>query len=560
MRNLLTILGIWLFLIVLHYSLRCLPYYWDEAGYYAIASLDFYRHALLIPQSTWPIGHTPLVPAIVGTAWRIFGVSPCVARTAMLLLAAATVAATYWLGRRVLPPVMGVNKTKNDGSTLGSSLEPAAWSAVLIAVSPLFFAQSDMLHIDLAAGLFTTLAVLSILPQGEVSGSRNFVSIPHQQLDSRSLVGFAIAGSLAILSKETSVIVLPPIWAYAWAIRRERQVWAWFTLALPILPLAVWTIHYHRVTGFWTGNGDYLKYNLYGTLDPVRFLLSLLRRLYQFFVGGFNWLLVGLALAGVWRGSKAKLLAQREERDDESGTERTENLKPVELAGIMAGLCSVNRFTGFLLLAGGLSGVSLMFHSLVGGALLRRYLLPVFPLLFVSAMGLAFRLPRLWARSLSVLLAGCFVASSFINPPYPFAFEDNLAYADFVALHREAARYLEDHSSDDRILSAWPATGELTTPFVGYVTRPLRVVAIDDFTPADFERMDTGSFDVLYLYSRKWQPNFDLLRYLPVASRLEQRYFDYAQPANEDLLVRHYHLRLLTSFERRGQWVRIYGR
>ena len=36
------VMGAWLLLVVLHYPLRRLPYFWDEAGYYALAAADFY--------------------------------------------------------------------------------------------------------------------------------------------------------------------------------------------------------------------------------------------------------------------------------------------------------------------------------------------------------------------------------------------------------------------------------------------------------------------------------------------------------------------------------------
>ena len=48
-------------LLLLHYPLLCLPYYWDEAGYYIPAALDFFRSWRLVPQSTLLTGHTPLV-------------------------------------------------------------------------------------------------------------------------------------------------------------------------------------------------------------------------------------------------------------------------------------------------------------------------------------------------------------------------------------------------------------------------------------------------------------------------------------------------------------------
>src|SRR5215831_9201110 len=86
--------GVWAALLALHQPLLHLPYYWDEAGYYVPAALDFLRHRLLIPTSTLPTGHPPLVSVYLALPWRLFGFSPLVTRSAMLLLAAATVFAT----------------------------------------------------------------------------------------------------------------------------------------------------------------------------------------------------------------------------------------------------------------------------------------------------------------------------------------------------------------------------------------------------------------------------------------------------------------------------------
>ena len=124
-------------LLALHAAFLRLPYYWDEAGYYIPAALDFYHHAFLIPRSTMTNGHTPLVPIYLGTLWHVFGFSPLVTRAAMLLTASAAVAATYAVGRQI------------------AGREVAAWGAGLLAVSPVFFAQSSLTHLDVTVALFT---------------------------------------------------------------------------------------------------------------------------------------------------------------------------------------------------------------------------------------------------------------------------------------------------------------------------------------------------------------------------------------------------------------------
>ena len=595
-RGLILLAGVYAVLILLHRPWICLPYYWDEAGYYAPAALDFYHQGLLIPVSTQKLGHTPLLTLWVGTVWRIAGSSPCLARLAMLFVAAAAVAATYALGRRVAGRAAG------------------AWAAALLAVSPLFFAQGSMLHIDLGPTLFVTLAVWTLLPRRTHGGdgSLSDATTTAAAVSDRRLWAFAAAASLAVLSKETAVILLPVAWAYARRLRRELRQRDWIALGFPLLPLAVWALYYHHSTGYWTGNAEYLRYNLYSTVSPVRILLSLLRRVYQLFLGGFDWILIAGALAGLWWERRRKRVEATgslpEAPASPSGDWAGDPLPPGEAAflrhvlrkaglpeasmtetseaeanaagvsasseGTRAGTHTdaaahavtpgqddgTSRFAGFLFLAGGLCAMYIAFHSVIGGALLRRYLLPVFPLFFIVAVALIWKLPSKLAHAVCVLAAAYFVAAWFINPPYPFAYEDNLAYADFIRLHQRAARDLESAPGNPRILTAWPATGELTVASLGYIDRPLRVVPVEGFAPGDFSQVPADSFDVLYLYSRKWEPPDDWLARFPALERLQLRYFDYERQISDADLIGRYKLRLVAEHHRRGQWVRIYSK
>jgi hypothetical protein len=296
------------------------------------------------------------------------------------------------------------------------------------------------------------------------------------------------------------------------------------------VPLAVWTLYYHHQTGFWTGNAEYLQFNLYSTLSPGRIFWTLLRRLYEVFLGGFNWLLVVGAALGVWW----------ERKQGRRGTE------------------TQRQSSDFFMMAAGLIAAYIVMLSLVGGAVLPRYLLPIVPLVILAAVALVWRVPKALARATCGCTLACFVAAWFINPPYPFPYEDNLAYADFIRLHQDAARYLESRSSGERILTAWPATDELGRPFLGYVRHTLRTVPLEGFTARGFEKVSPDGFDLLYVYSRKWEPPNNWLPRVPVFLRAQERHFGYAPQVSDEELVSRYQLRLLQRFERRGQWARIF--
>ena len=491
-------LAAFVLLAILHLPFLRLPYFWDEAGYYVPAALDFYRHGLLIPRLTLPNGHTPLLMIYLSGIWLLAGFRVLTTRLAMILIAAATVATTYRLGSQA------------------AGREAGVLAALLLALSPTFFAQSSLVYPSLPAALFTTLAVFLALD--------------------RRWTWTTLALSLAVLSYEISVIAVPVIWAFLYFRVRERRAQIWALSAAPVILLGLWAMYYHHATGFWTGNSGYLQYNLYSALHPLHILRGFIARVAKVFVLGFDWIVVAGAGAGIWFTRK-----------------RSRSAAPGPDPGSAS--CK-NDFVDFRFLALGLIAIYIVFLSVIGGAVLSRYLMPVFPVFYILCVMLIGRLPRRAARLVCFLAAVGFVGAWYVNPPYPFPYDDNLSYATFVRLHERAAQYLQSQPGDPVISSAWPAVAELIEPYLGYVSHPLKVAPMNDFRPAAFANLPR--FDLLYLYSREWDPANDWPRAVP-ALRPIARLLGYQPPVRPSALVARFHLTLLKEFRDRGQWVRIYA-
>src|SRR5947208_10036796 len=125
-----------------HLPLLRLPYFWDEAGYYVPAARDLLLTGTLIPHSVPSNAHPPLVMAWLALAWKIFGYSPLATRTAMLLIAAFGLLAVFELAREV------------------ANRQVAIASTLCVALYPVYFAQSSLAHIDLAAAGLTLWGIL----------------------------------------------------------------------------------------------------------------------------------------------------------------------------------------------------------------------------------------------------------------------------------------------------------------------------------------------------------------------------------------------------------------
>src|SRR4029079_5203552 len=78
--------------------------------------------------------------------------------------------------------------------------------------------------------------------------------------------------------------------------------------------------------------------------------------------------------------------------------------------------------------------------SIVGGAVLARYMLPVLPLVILIWVSTLWRRVPAWPLAVALICAA-FVYRAEVNPAYSFPWEENLAYRDFILLHRDAAHF-----------------------------------------------------------------------------------------------------------------------
>src|SRR5581483_3314634 len=103
-------------------------------------------------------------------------------------------------------------------------------------------------------------------------------------------------------------------------------------------------------------------------------------------------------------------------------------------------------------------------------------------------------------------------AANYLNPPYPFAYEENLAFSDFVKLHADAVDYVAHWFGDPLVATVWPMPAELSRPELGYTTRPLRVEMLPNFTPDTLRSLDWGKTQIVIVYSRGWDPPLNPMR------------------------------------------------
>jgi len=484
-----------------HFSLLGVPYYWDEAGYYIPAAWDFFRTGSLIPVTTLTNAHPPLPSVYLALWWKTSGFLPEVTREAVLLVASLGLLAVWRLAMRIMP-VPSV----------------AFWTTLLTGIYPIWFAQSSLAHADIFAAAFSLWGLVCVLPEG----------------DHRPRAA-ALWFAAAALSKETAIVI--PLTLVAINLvqmfrspkpERGRLLRESEWLASCVLPLAAWYGWHYSKTGFLFGNPEYLRYNAQSNLDALRFLAAFGHRILHLTAHMNMFVPVLMTLA-------ALMLAPRLETD---GSERPSIPRPV-----------LQRIF-FLLLANAL------FFSLLGGALLTRYLLPMYPLVLLMAVVAFYRRVPYW-HGIAAFSAAAFVVGLFVSPPYGFAPEDNLAYEHVVRLHLSGIAQLQHRYPGAVVLTAWPMSDELTRPELGYVKQPWDVVRIEDFTASQIQiaAHESDKYSAALVFSTKYDPPPGIFTLGSRSQQLDERYFGLHHDLQPETIARMLGGEMVWKREDQGMWV-----
>ena len=514
---------IFVFIFLLHLPLLRLPYFWDEAGYYVPAARDLLLTGSLTPHSTVSNAHPPLVMAWLALWWKVVGYAPVVTRTAMLVLAAFSLLGVFRLAERV------------------ANIKVAIASTLCTALYPVFFAQSSLAQLDLAAAGLTFWA-LSAYGEGQAVATALWFALAALAKETAILASIALAGweIIGLLAGKRS---LRNLWLDSDLVGNDdrngrashpRRVQRIAALLIPALPLGLWYVYHYARTGYVFGNPEFFRYNVAATLSPTRFLLALTMRLWQ--VAGYLHL---------WVLTLAMLLAMcllPPQRD--AASERSRISIPIQMVFYVVVLTYV---------------VAL---ALIGGAVLARYMLPAVPLVIIVSISTLWRRLSFWPAAVA-FVALAFVAAWFWNPHYGFSPEDNLAYRDYIALHQDGERFLEARYPMARVLTAWPASDELTQPWLGYITRPMRVVRIENFSldemlsAADFRANFSATYEVAMIFSTKYEPGPAWWDHWTTWTKLKSRYFGFHRDLPPAAAAKILGGQVVFSEERQGQWVAV---
>jgi 4-amino-4-deoxy-L-arabinose transferase-like glycosyltransferase len=516
-------------IVALHATLLRLPYFWDEGGYYIPAAWDFFRSGTLIPESTMRNAHPPLPSVLLAAWWKIAGFHILSTRLFICLVTTFALLAVFRLARMFA----------GDAAALAVM--------VLTAIYPVWFAQSTLAHADIFAAAFTLWAITFYADRPGWT-LRASVSSPVT-----NALNTGLLFSLACLSKETAIVLPATLFAFElWLVlqasfsrrsaersgseaagydaprqQQRQQTMMLAALSAPVLLLACWYGYHKARTGFMFGNPEFLRYNATANMSFHRIGLSLWHRLVHLTVH-MNLYLPVLAMSAVF------LLPSRYEEG------RT--FLPLPTLRMIVVLIAAQWIA----------------FSILGGALLTRYLLPAYPLLLILCVAAWKSRVRRWP-GIAVLSLAAFAIGCELNPPYPFAPEDNLSYRDMILVHQHAIHVLQTRFPGATVLTAWPVLADLQRPELGYVKARMRTTQVENFTAEEIAKAasNAGSFDTALVFSTKYDPPPGGLNLAGTSRTDDKRFYDYHQDMLPGEVARALGGVVAWQEDRKGEWAAV---
>ena len=473
--------------------------------------------------------------------WKLTGFHVYSTRLLMCLVTTAALLAVFELTRRLL----------DDRSAVAVM--------VMTAIYPVWFAQSTLAHADMFAAAFTLWALVFYADRQEWTGKPAAPALSNA-------ISAGLLFALAALAKETAIVLPAALFLLqAWMLfrpsqpvteetgdpeddwpaqrkagpsttlhsaqedegkssaidekgpdgprattrRRQHltpQQWRdalpWLAaMAFPALPLFGWYLYHRAATGFMFGNPEFLRYNATANLSAMRVLLSLWHRMTHLTVHMNLFVPVLLTCVLIFLPERRGVNGARLQSDIRSGAVR------VLLVLLVA------QWIAF---------------SVLGGALLTRYLLPAYPMLLILCVAVWKSRMRYWPVLAGVTLLA-FAIGCEVAPPYPFTPEDNLAYRDMIVVHQHAIRELLHRYPGATVLTAWPVAADLQRPELGYVKTPVKTVSIENFSAEEVAKAaaEPGAYDVALVFSTKFDPPPGGLNVTGTNRTSDRRYYDY---------------------------------
>ncbi len=469
------LLGVISAVLVFKFKHLSLPYFWDEAWVYAPAVLEMHKSGLsLLPDAIPPElsrGH-PLLFHFLAACWvKIFGTSFFAVHSFALTVSVALLVAVYLFCKEFFSPLVGL------------------LASLMLAVQPLFLAQSSFLLPEVMMALWTVLVLYYYLKE--------------------KWILFIVFASLMLLTKESGIVLLGTIGLWTLfenvflkkePVFKPEALKTYVLIASPLMVAGVYFI-IQKLQNGWFLYPEHIGMMTFGwgifhkkLLDVYGFLLQgqgrYLLFISFFFCVSFFWkslswiekifipfayLAVTYILFNLWGA------------DDKLSIVLILIIFARLFQTLFIKIYNEDVLTGRVL---SISALFVFFYFIFSqlNFLSLRYLLLIVPVIILIILGFIYRIleDKKW---LFILVAVVSIANCFRQiHKYENVGDYNLSYIDAIKAQQKLVNYCEENKlHENKIFASFILNNSLSNPIAGFLSAPKSFADLTDTLTSDVE-------------------------------------------------------------------------
>lgn len=430
-----------------------IPYWWDSAGYIMHTASQFLEtdfNPLVAKNEYSDFAHPPLFPFILALMWKIFGESLLASHFLNLIFVFLLFFYTYLLGKELV-------KDKIIGDLIGF------FAGIILFFTPVFLAQLGIIYVEIPLALFALMTVYYAIK--------------------KNVIGYLIASSLMVLTKEVSVFVILAVLSVfslneIFTAFKKKEKFNFikllkevFIFSIPVFIVFLWFFYHKIVSGWW-----FIVPGARGLNEVAAISFNKIKGVFSFlFLGQWRFL---AALSVVYFSFLIFL---------------KKDFKKYLLKPEISLIFLIPIFTALFF------GITEFLHRYVIIAL------PFFYLFFFYVLASAFAEEPLKQRAAILGWAALFLSVFFylswdnhrrINSFYFSPLEDNLEYLNIIEIGKKTTGFIEKNYPDASVYTSFPVNYMLSEPFQGYVSKPIKTYECNKY-----EEGDKVDLIVLHLFS-----------------------------------------------------------
>ena len=434
-----------------------IPYHWDALGFTIPHALSIYKNNFNPFLSPYDAGHPPLFYFMLVLTWKILGIHPWSSRILLSFFVTMALYYTYLIGKE---------------SKINIPILP-----ILVFFSPLFFAQSGILNLEIPVTAFILFSFYQYIKDNK----------PLLTLGLTLLLLTKITGILFFLS-----LLLSHFLINKGKLKKKDLIW----ILLPLFSLSLWLL-IHKFEAGWIFYPPYLEFQRKFTLQG--------KEIFSLFLENMEELPANLSLALPF--SIFPFLFWKNKLKEKFILPLSILLSLLIIFSPFSISFAIVVFLFFLLYGMKKSSSSfeylftlifflftISFYSFFTSSL-PRYLLPLYPFFFLLVLTSTEK--RMKGKTIFLILV---ILLEIINwsgnrnikgEGSGAKLETNLEYLHIVRSHLSAVQYIEKNFPKAKILTTWPQIIELTLPEGGYTKYSHQIIYVDNY------KKDTD-FDLIY--------------------------------------------------------------